>query len=67
MRSRYFNMAGSTSEKRINPSRGDSKGSLRGGVEAEVKRPGLHALRCQVFLASAEAEVGRVNAPSEMV
>lgn len=39
MRSRYFNMAGSTSEKRINPSRRDSKGLLCGGVEAEVKRP----------------------------
>lgn len=44
-----------------------NKGLLYGGVEAAVKRPGLQALRCQVFLASAEAEEGRVNAPSGTV
>lgn len=44
-----------------------SKGLLYGGVEAEVKRQGLQTLRCLVFLASAEAEEGRVNAPSETV
>lgn len=63
MKSRYFNVAGIL----IREADKHSVKIVRSGyvevVEAGVERAYLQALRCQDFLATAEAEAGRVNSP----